>query len=85
MISSSAVQLHLRAVLLANQPNVPNCLTKRILLMMSVIEVKRWLATIPDDGFVAIDDGGLALVEVTTNGEPLVAYLELGGACESED
>lgn len=50
--------------------------------MMSVTEVKRWLATMPDDGFVAIDDGGLALVEVDADGETLDAYLEVGGAAD---
>ena len=42
--------------------------------VMSVKDVREWLSTLPDDANVAIDHGGLALVEV--DGE---AYIEVGG------
>jgi hypothetical protein len=42
--------------------------------MMSVDELKDWLNTLPADALVAIDEGGLSLVEV--DGE---ASIEIGG------
>ena len=47
--------------------------------MMKATELKRWLATISDDSFIAIDDGGLALVELDEKGMEADAYLEVGG------
>lgn len=47
--------------------------------MMKATELKRWLGKISDDSFIAIDDGGLALVELDENGMEVDAYLEVGG------
>ena len=47
--------------------------------MMQVRDVKRWLDSLHEDASIAVDEGGLALVEVGTNGE---TYLEIG--CEPE-
>lgn len=56
--------------------------------MMTARELKEWAATIADDNGVAIDDGGLCLVEVEDDGEGGVrqteAYLEVGGLPLSE-
>jgi len=48
--------------------------------MMKAIEVKNWLQDIPDDSDIAIDEGGLCLVEVGTK-----AYIEIGGEPLPED
>lgn len=42
--------------------------------MMHKSEIINWLNTLPEDASVAIDEGGLTLIEV--DGE---AYLEVGG------
>ena len=47
--------------------------------MMSLQEVKEWIATLDADSFLAIDDGGLAIVELTPEGEETGAYCEIGG------
>jgi hypothetical protein len=47
--------------------------------MMDIAEVKRWIATLADGGNLAIDDGGLCLVELTAEGEETGAYIEIGG------
>lgn len=47
--------------------------------MMKASELQRWLATLSDDSFIAIDDGGLILVEVDDNGGTTEAFLEIGG------
>lgn len=46
---------------------------------MDVKEVKRWLATLDERNGVAVDDGGLCLVELTPDGEETGAYCEIGG------
>lgn len=46
--------------------------------MMSKKEIERWLATLPDDANVAIDEGGLCLVEVNDDGSESDAYIEVG-------
>lgn len=46
--------------------------------MMSKKEIERWLSTLPDDANVAIDEGGLSLVEVEADGSEGEAYLEVG-------
>tara|TARA_B100000929_G_scaffold33562_5_gene24325 strand:- start:848 stop:1018 length:171 start_codon:yes stop_codon:yes gene_type:complete len=46
--------------------------------MMSKKEIERWLSTLPDDADVAIDEGGLCLVEVNDDGSEGDAYLEVG-------
>jgi hypothetical protein len=43
-------------------------------MAIDVNELIRWARTLPDDADVAIDDGGLSLVEVDGD-----AYLEVGG------
>lgn len=54
--------------------------------MMTVTEVKLWLDTLYPDSSVAIDDGGLTLVEIEANGEQTESYLEIGGTpTEDED
>lgn len=52
--------------------------------MMRASEVKKWLAGIPDGHNIAVDDGGLTIVEVGTNNEETGAYLEIGGTPGSE-
>ena len=52
---------------------------------MHVKEVKRWLATLDDDNAVAVDDGGLCLVELTPEGEETGAYCEIGGTPAPDD
>jgi hypothetical protein len=47
--------------------------------MMNAAEVKSWLATVDDSSSVAIGEGGLCLVELTSAGEKTHAYLEIGG------
>ncbi len=42
--------------------------------MISVMELRDWLATLPDEAMVGVDDGGLTL---TTPGG--AAYIEVGG------
>lgn len=49
--------------------------------MISKKELMRWLATIPEDADVSIDDGGLNLVVI---GETEDTYLEVGGIPEKE-
>lgn len=41
-------------------------------------EIERWLSTLPDDANVAIDEGGLSLVEVNADGSEGEVYLEVG-------
>ncbi len=52
--------------------------------MTQASELKAWLATIHDDHGVAVDDGGLTLVELDPNHQPTGAYLEVGGIPEPE-
>jgi len=47
--------------------------------MISKSELMRWLKTLTDTPFVAIDEGGLQLHGVGQNEEPTGAYLEIGG------
>jgi len=54
-------------------------------MAMSVRELKRWINTLDEDNAVAVDDGGLTLVELDENGET-GAYHEVGGIpLEDED
>jgi hypothetical protein len=48
-------------------------------MAMTVAEVKRWLDTLDPANNVAVDDGGLTIVELTPDGKETGAYLELGG------
>lgn len=49
--------------------------------MVGVPELQAWLATLPADGFVAVDGGGLALVLV----EDPDTYYEVGGIPDPEE
>ena len=48
--------------------------------MMQVGEVRKWLEDFKDDEFIAIDDGGLALVSLDAK-----QYCEVGGIPLEED
>lgn len=51
--------------------------------MISVKELQRWLNTLPPGDSVAVDEGGLALVQICElSGEVGDAYLEVGGVPE---
>lgn len=48
--------------------------------MMTIQELKRWLDTLDPNNSVAVDEGGLALIEVTPEGlRASAAYIEIGG------
>ena len=47
--------------------------------MIAVQELKKWLETLPADGYVAVDAGGLDLVEVGKENRPTDAMLAVGG------
>ena len=47
--------------------------------MMTARNVKAWLETLAPDRNVAMDEGGLQLVELDSRGQPTGAYLEIGG------
>ena len=47
--------------------------------MIEKSELQAWLDTLSEDADVAIDDGGLTIVEIGDDGEPTEAYLEIGG------
>jgi hypothetical protein len=46
---------------------------------MSNAELKRWAATLSDDGAVAINEDGMALIELDEDIKPTGAYCEIGG------
>lgn len=48
-------------------------------MAMSVQEVRDWVNSLDKRDSVAVDDGGLALVELDPNGVETGAYLEVGG------
>ncbi len=48
-------------------------------------EIIRWIKALPSSSSVAVDDGGLTLVEVDKNGKQTDAYLEIGGVPTAED
>ncbi len=50
--------------------------------MIAVQELKRWLNDLPEDGYVAVDDSGLDLVEVGKDNKPTEASLSVGGIPE---
>ena len=54
--------------------------------MMTVKEVTEWLDNISDDNHIAVDEGGLTLVEVESfaKGE-YYNYIEVGGTPEDDD
>lgn len=47
--------------------------------MISKKELQDWLKAIPDDGFLAIDDGGLIMVALDPEGNETKPYIEVGG------
>lgn len=51
-------------------------------MALSVTDLKAWIETLGPENAVAVDDGGLTLVEIAPNGEETGAYLELGGIPE---
>lgn len=53
--------------------------------MMSKQEVLDWINTLDDDSSIAIDEGGLSLVEIDGDGNETDAYLEVGMTPEEED
>lgn len=53
--------------------------------MMGKKEIQAWLDTLPDDSSVAIDEGGLSLVEIDGEGMETEAYLEIGMTPREED
>lgn len=56
-------------------------------MAMTVKEITDWLNEMSDLNHVAIDDGGLALVEIESRGPDgdYHNYLEIGGTPEDED
>lgn len=46
-------------------------------------DVKEWLNTVPDDHLIAIDDGGMLLVDVDEKEDDV--YLEIGGIPDEEE
>jgi hypothetical protein len=53
--------------------------------MMLQKEVMKWLKTIPEDSGIAIDDGGLALVELDADNDETDNYIEIGGIPQDEE
>ncbi len=47
--------------------------------MMSKAEVVEWIGTLSDTSSVAIDEGGLTLVEIDVEGVPTRSCIEIGG------
>lgn len=52
--------------------------------MMTVGELRAWLAPLHEQTNVAIDEGGLTLVELYSNNQPSQTYLEIGGIPDDE-
>lgn len=48
-------------------------------------EVKEWLNTLSPGSSLAVDDGGLALVELDEEGTLTGSYLEVGGTPQEDD
>lgn len=53
--------------------------------MIATKELIRWAQTLDPDSGVAIDDGGLTLVELDADNAESGAYLEVGGIPLDED
>ena len=53
--------------------------------MISRQEVLSWVKSLDPDSSVAIDEGGLMLVEINSDGETTDEYLEVGGEPDPED
>lgn len=52
---------------------------------MATRDVKRWLDTLQPGSSVAINDGGILLVEVDENNEQTGAWLEVGGTPDPDE
>lgn len=52
--------------------------------MISTRELKDWCSAFGAESFVAIDDGGLRIVELDAEGKETGNYIELGGVPEPE-
>ncbi len=50
--------------------------------MISINELQKWLSTLSPDNYLAIDDGGLTLLEITADDAATSAFLEIGGVPE---
>lgn len=53
--------------------------------MIDIVALKEWLTSLSCEGYVAIDEGGLTVVEVGPDGNPSGAALEVGGLPEPDD
>ncbi len=53
--------------------------------MIAVTTLADWLKSLPNSSSVAVDDGGLTLVEIDKNGKQTDAYWEVGGVPLPED
>lgn len=53
--------------------------------MMAIDELRAWLNNLGPDCGVAIDEGGICLVEVDANGNETGYYIEVGGVPLPED
>jgi len=54
--------------------------------MMKAKELREFLDSLPDDTNVAVDDGGLQIVEIDNEGAETGSYIEVGGIrLEDED
>lgn len=51
--------------------------------MMQRCEVLAWLEALDDDALIAIDEGGLTLVEVDEDGAEVGNWCEVGGIPEA--
>ena len=51
--------------------------------MMAKSELLDWLGTIPEDSYIAVDDGGLTLIEISSQNEVTGTWLEIGGVPEA--
>lgn len=47
--------------------------------MITRNELKKWLASKSQNSFIAIDEGGLTLVELDENKKPTGHHIEVGG------
>lgn len=53
--------------------------------MIAKKELVEFIDSLPDDSNVAVDDGGLTLVEIDRNGEETGACIEVGGIPLDDD
>jgi len=53
--------------------------------MMDKQRVLDWISTIPDGSSIAIDEGGLSIVEIDADGKETDSFLEIGMTPDEED